>query len=88
MWAAKIGALAYALLSILHIVLGVSRLSERAADGTLSEAAGRLAQGGLVPPASIVGPGLWLIGLRSQRLRIGSGERLEMNSLKTAPQET
>ena len=111
MWAAKIGALAYALWSILHIVLGVSRLSERAADGTLSDASGRLAQGhwtllylgifglilswfnwkndkiaywlsafiisledigfllfpvaqgGLVPPASIVGPGLWLIGL-------------------------
>ena len=45
MWAAKIGASAYALWSLLHIALGVSRLSERAADGTLSEAAGRLAQG-------------------------------------------
>lgn len=111
MWAAKIGALAYAAWSILHIVLGVSRLSERAADGTLAEAAGRLAQGhwtllylgvfglivswfnwkndkiaywlaafiisaedigfllfpvkygGLEPPASVVGPALWLIGL-------------------------
>jgi len=111
MWAAKIGAIAYALWSLLHIVLGISRLSERAADGTLSEAAGRLAQGhwtllylgifglilswfnwnndktaywlsafiisaedigfllfpvaqgGLQPPASVVGPGLWLIGL-------------------------
>lgn len=111
MWAAKIGAIAYALWSVLHIVLGVIRLSERAADGTLHEAAGRLAQGhwtllyigvlglilswfnwkndttaywlsafiisfedfgfllfpvfygGLQPPASIVGPGLWIIGL-------------------------
>jgi len=45
MWAAKIGAIAYALWSILHIVLGVTRLTDRAADGTLSEAAGRLAQG-------------------------------------------
>ena len=43
MWAAKIGAVAYALWSLLHIVLGISRLSERAADGALSEAAGRLA---------------------------------------------
>jgi len=45
MWAAKIGAVSYALWSILHIVLGVSRLSERAGGGLLSEAAGRLAQG-------------------------------------------
>ena len=43
MWAAKIGAVAYALWSLLHIVLGISRLSERAADGALSETAGRLA---------------------------------------------
>ena len=111
MWAAKIGAIAYALWSVLHIALGVSRLSERAADGTLSEAAGRFAQGhwtliylgvfglilswfnwqnnkaaywvaafiitaedigfllfpvmqgGIEFPASIVGPGLWIIGL-------------------------
>ncbi|MEO1407110.1 MAG: hypothetical protein AAFV54_11545 [Pseudomonadota bacterium] len=42
---ARIGAIAYALWSILHIVLGVTRLSERAADGTLAEATGRLAQG-------------------------------------------
>jgi len=111
MWSAKIGATAYALWSILHIVLGISRLSERADAGMLSEAAGRLAQGhwtllylgvfglilswfnwkndktaywlsafiisaedigfllfpvaqgGLQPPASIVGPGLWIIGL-------------------------
>ncbi len=111
MWAAKIGAIAYALWSVLHIALGISRLSERAADGTLSEAAGRLAQGhwtliylgvfglilswfnwqnnkaaywvaafiitaedigfllfpvmqgGIEFPASIVGPGLWIIGL-------------------------
>ena len=45
MWAAKIGAISYALWSLLHIYLGVSRLSERAGDGLLSEAAGRLAQG-------------------------------------------
>jgi len=111
MLSAKIGAGAYALWSVLHIVLGVTRLSERAADGTLSEAAGRLAQGhwtllylgilglilswfnaknnkiaywlsafiisaedigfllfpvmqgGLTPPASVIGPGLWIIGL-------------------------
>jgi len=111
MWAAKIGAIAYAGWSLLHILLGISRLSERAADGTLSEAAGRLAQGhwtllylgilglilswfnwknnktaywlsafiisaedigfllfpvaqgGLQPPASVVGPSLWIIGL-------------------------
>ena len=111
MWAAKIGALAYAGWSVLHILLGISRLSERTSDGTLAEAAGRLAQGhwtllylgilglilswfnwknnktaywlsafiisfedigfllfpvmqgGLQPPASIVGPALWLIGL-------------------------
>jgi len=111
MWAAKIGAIAYAGWSLLHILLGISRLSNRAADGTLSEAAGRLAQGhwtllylgilglilswfnwkndktaywlsafiisaedigfllfpvaqgGLQPPASVVGPSLWIIGL-------------------------
>ena len=111
MWAAKIGAIAYAGWSLLHILLGISRLSERAADGTFSEAAGRLAQGhwtllylgilglilswfnwknnktaywlsafiisaedigfllfpvaqgGLQPPASVVGPSLWIIGL-------------------------
>lgn len=45
MWAAKIGATAYALWSLLHIFLGVTRLSDRASDGTLAEAAGRLAQG-------------------------------------------
>ena len=45
MWTAKVGAIAYALWSVLHIVLGITRLSDRAADGTLSEAAGRLAQG-------------------------------------------
>lgn len=44
-WAARIGATSYALWSLLHIVLGVSRLSERADAGALSEAAGRLAQG-------------------------------------------
>lgn len=41
MWAAKIGSLAYASWSLLHIALGVSRLSERSANGMLSEAAGR-----------------------------------------------
>lgn len=108
---AKIGAVAYALWSVLHIVLGVTRLADRAADGTLAEATGRLAQGhwtllylgvfGLIVsyfnwknstaaywvaafiisaedigfilfpvlqggtpfPASVIGPGLWLIGL-------------------------
>jgi len=45
MWAARIGAISYALWSILHIVLGVSRLSERADAGLLAEGAGRLAQG-------------------------------------------
>lgn len=111
MWAAKIGALAYAGWSLLHIGLGLTRLSARATDGLLEEAAGRLAQGhwtllylgllglilswfnwrnnkvaywlsafiisaedigfllfpvahgGLQPPASTVGPGLWIIGL-------------------------
>lgn len=43
--ASKIGATAYALWSLLHIVLGVTRLADRAADGTLAEATGRLAQG-------------------------------------------
>ncbi len=42
---ARIGAIAYALWSLLHIVLGVTRLAERAADDALAEAAGRLAQG-------------------------------------------
>ena len=42
---AKIGAVAYALWSLLHIVLGATRLADRAADGTLAEATGRLAQG-------------------------------------------
>lgn len=42
---AKIGAVSYGLWSVLHIVLGVSRLSERASNEALSEAAGRLAQG-------------------------------------------
>jgi len=112
---AKIGAVAYALWSalwsLLHIVLGVTRLADRAADGTLAEATGRLAQGhwtllylgvfGLILswfnwrnngaaywvaafvisaedigfllfpvwqggtgfPASVIGPGLWLVGL-------------------------
>jgi hypothetical protein len=45
MWQAKVGAVSYALWSILHIILGASRLAERATNGTLSEAAGRLAQG-------------------------------------------
>ncbi len=108
---ARIGAIAYALWSILHIVLGVTRLLDRASDGTLPEATGRLAQGhwtllylgifGLILsrfnwknstvaywvsafiisaedigfllfpvwqggtgfPASIIGPGLWIVGL-------------------------
>lgn len=107
----KIGAIAYALWSILHIVLGISRLMERADNAALSEATGRLAQGhwtlfyigvfGLIVsyfnwkndriafwlaafiisaedigfilfpviyggtpfPSSIIGPGLWIIGL-------------------------
>ncbi|MEL6728891.1 MAG: hypothetical protein AAFP81_07195 [Pseudomonadota bacterium] len=42
---AKIGAVAYALWSLLHIALGVERLIARADAGMLSEAAGRLAQG-------------------------------------------
>jgi hypothetical protein len=111
MWAAKVGALAYALWSLLHIALGIMRLSERASDGSLSEATGRLAQGhwtvlylgvlglvlswfnwkndklaywlsafiisaedigfllfpvlqgGLQPPASVIGPMLWIVGL-------------------------
>lgn len=44
-FSAKIGALSYALWSLLHIVLGAVRLSDRAADDALAEAAGRLAQG-------------------------------------------
>ncbi|MEP0068684.1 hypothetical protein [Pyruvatibacter sp.] len=108
---AKIGAVSYALWSVLHVVLGVSRLMERADSNLLAEATGRLAQGhwtliyigvfGLILsyfnwknsttaywvaafiisaedigfilfpvlyggtpfPASVVGPGLWLIGL-------------------------
>ena len=42
---AKIGAIAYSLWSLLHIILGVTRLSDRAVDGSLAEATGRLAQG-------------------------------------------
>ncbi|WP_209349503.1 hypothetical protein [Pontixanthobacter sp. CEM42] len=42
---AKIGAISYALWSLLHIVLGVTRLAERAGEGALAEATGRLAQG-------------------------------------------
>lgn len=42
---ARIGAIAYALWSVLHVVLGVTRLADRAADGSLAEATGRLAQG-------------------------------------------
>lgn len=42
---ARIGAIAYTLWSVLHIVLGVTRLAGRAADGSLAEATGRLAQG-------------------------------------------
>lgn len=108
---AKIGAVSYALWSILHIILGVVRLSDRASDGMLSEATGRLAQGhwtlfyigifglfvsyfnwknnpiaywaaafiisaedigfilfpvtygGTPFPSSVIGPGLWIVGL-------------------------
>ena len=42
---ARIGAVAYALWSLLHVVLGVTRLADRAADGAVAEATGRLAQG-------------------------------------------
>lgn len=42
---AKIGAASYALWSLLHIVLGITRLLDRSADGQLGEATGRLAQG-------------------------------------------
>lgn len=111
MISAKIGAIAYALWSLLHIVLGVTRLNERVVDGTLAEATGRLAQGhwtliylgvfglilswfnwknsktaywvaafiisaedigfllfpvwqgGTAFPASVIGPGLWIVGL-------------------------
>lgn len=42
---ARIGAIAYALWSALHIVLGVTRLADRAANGSLADATGRLAQG-------------------------------------------
>ena len=45
MWAAKIGAISYALWSLLHIILGIGRLSGRISCDTLGEAAGRLAQG-------------------------------------------
>jgi len=45
MWAAKIGAIAYALWSLLHILLGVERLSGRMSSETLADAAGPLAQG-------------------------------------------
>ena len=44
-YAAKIGATSYALWSLLHIILGVSRLSDRASVEMLSEAGGRLGQG-------------------------------------------
>lgn len=44
-WAARVGAISYALWSLLHIGLGVARLSERASAGALADAAGRLAQG-------------------------------------------
>ncbi len=108
---AKIGAIAYALWSLLHIVLGIQRLAARAEFDQLTEAAGRLAQGhwtlvylgvfglilsyfnwkntkwaywvalfiisaedigfilfpvihgGLEFPKSIIGPGLWMVGL-------------------------
>lgn len=42
---AKIGAISYALWSILHIVVGVNRLAERIEAEALAEAVGRLAQG-------------------------------------------
>lgn len=42
---ARIGAVSYALWSILHIVLGVTRLIDRASADMLAEATGRLAQG-------------------------------------------
>jgi len=108
---ARIGAIAYGLWSLLHIMLGVERLSARADVDQLAESAGRLAQGhwtliylgifglilsyfnwknakwaywvalfiisaedigfilfpviqgGLEFPKSVIGPGLWLIGL-------------------------
>lgn len=108
---ARIGAIAYALWSFLHILLGVQRLTARTEVDQLAEAAGRLAQGhwtliylgifgfilsyfnwknstwaywvalfvisaedigfilfpviqgGLAFPKSVIGPGLWLIGL-------------------------
>jgi len=41
----KIGAVAYGLWSLLHIMLGIERMTERANGELLSEAAGRLAQG-------------------------------------------
>ena len=43
--AARVGATAYALWSLLHIALEASRLSERASASLLAEGAGRLAQG-------------------------------------------
>ena len=42
---ARIGAVAYARWALLHVGLGVTRLADRAADGALAEATGRLAQG-------------------------------------------
>ena len=42
---AKIGAISYALWSILHIAVGLDRLIARADAGLLGEALGRLAQG-------------------------------------------
>ena len=107
----KIGAIAYGLWSLLYIMLGIERMTERANAELLAEAAGRLAQGhwtliylgvfglilsyfnlknskwaywvalfiisaedigfilfpvmqgGLEFPKSVIGPGLWLIGL-------------------------
>lgn len=41
---AKIGAISYGLWSLLHIVLGIQRLTARMNDNLLAEAAGRLAQ--------------------------------------------
>ena len=120
---AKIGAVAYALWSLLHIVLGATRLADRAADGTLAEATGRLAQGhwtllylgvfglilswfnwknnaaaywvaafvisaedigfllfpvwqgGTQPPASVIGPGLWLVGIVCTSIAYVSAKR-------------
>lgn len=120
---ARLGATAYALWSILHIVLGVTRLMERASIDALGEATGRLAQGhwtlvyigvfGLILsyfnwqnnkaaywaaafiisaedigfivfpvvyggtpfPASVIGPGLWIMGLVYTTLAYFRAER-------------